>query len=285
MHEQLLDPSRITAHVLRALNTAGPAQRIFDASPADPPATASAVLLLLSACRNGSDRGQETCLVLNKRSSQVRQAGDLCCPGGSVSPRFDGCAARLLRWPFFPLGRWPFWKHWRRERPRQARWLALCLAAALREGFEEMRLNPLRVRFLGPLPPQRLELFRRLIFPLAAWTPSSRRYRPNWEVQRVVTLPLRHLLDPGRYVRCEMRGAPLRPGLSHGRIHPAFQLDPGSGGEILWGATYRIVLSFLQAVFGFTPPAPESVPLFNVLLGEDYLTGRRAQVAAAARSG
>ncbi|MFO7706798.1 MAG: hypothetical protein R6V84_01405, partial [Desulfobacterales bacterium] len=176
MHQCRLDPSRITAHVLQALNSAGPEQRVFDHAPADT-AAVSAVLLLLSACRNGSGRGQETCLVLNKRSSQVRQPGDLCCPGGSVSPRFDGWAARLLRWPLLPLGRWPFWGRWRRERPREARWLALCLATALRESFEEMRLNPLRVKFLGPLPPQRLELFRRLIYPLAAWAPGPRHYR------------------------------------------------------------------------------------------------------------
>ncbi len=279
MQAWLQDPSRLTAHIVQALNAAGLEQPFFDPAPADP-AAASAVLLLLSACRHGSDRGVETCLVLNKRSRRVRQPGDLCCPGGSVSPRFDGCAARLLQWPFLPLGRWPFWGRWRRERPREAHWLALCLATALREGFEEMRLNPLRVSFLGPLPPQRLELFRRLIYPLAAWAPGPQRYRPNWEVQRVVTIPLRHLLDPGHYVRCEMQVEPPRPEPLPSRIHPAFRLGPGGGAEILWGATYRIVVSFLQAVFGFTPPAPERLPLVNAHLGEDYLTGRGAHARA-----
>ncbi len=278
MQAWLHDPPRLMAHVLRTLNAAGPPESGFDPAPAEP-AVASAVLLLLSACRNGPDRAREVCLVLNKRSRQVRQPGDLCCPGGSLSPRVDGCAAHLLRWPFLPLARWPFWRRWRRERPREARWLALCLAAALREGFEEMRLNPLRVRFLGPLPPQRLEFFRRLIYPLAAWTPGPQRYRPNREVQRVVTIPLRHLLDPQRFVRCETWVEPARPGPSpsSGRIHPAFRLDSGGGVEILWGATYRIVISFLKAVFGFTPPAMESVPSVRLRLGAAYLAGRGAE--------
>jgi hypothetical protein len=284
MQERLLDPSRTAAHVLHALNAAGPAQRVFE-HPAADPAAASAVLLLLSACRSGSAPGRESCLVLNKRSLRVRQPGDLCCPGGSVSPRVDGWAARILAWPFLPLGRWPFWGRLRRERPRQAHWLALCLATALRESFEEMRLNPLRVQFLGPLPPQRLELFRRLIYPLAAWAPGPGRYRPNWEVQRVVTIPLRRLLDPGAYVRCDLQPESPYAGSAPRRIPPAFRLDAGGGTEILWGATYRIVVGFLQAVFDFTPPAPESLPLVGLRLGEGYLAGRAAPASAAGRSG
>jgi hypothetical protein len=187
--------------------------------------------------------------------------------------------ARLLRWPFLPLGRWSLWGRWRRERPHEARWLALCLATALRESFEEMGLNPLRVRLLGPLPPQRLELFARLIYPLAAWVPGPLHYRLNREVQRVVTIPLRHLLDPRHYVRCTVQMEPLHP--APGRTHPAFRLNSGGGDEILWGATYRIVTSFLQAVFGFTPPAPESLPLVSARLGDDYLIGRRRGVFTA----
>lgn len=279
MQAWLQAPSRLTAHVRQALNAAGRRPPGFDPAPADR-AAASAVLLLLSACRSGSEGRREACLVLNKRSGRVRQPGDLCCPGGSVAPRFDGWTARLLPWPFLPLGRWPFYGRWRRERPREARWLALCLAAALREGFEEMGLNPLRVRFLGPLPPQRLELFRRWIYPLAVWTPGPKRYRPNWEVQRVVTLPLRHLLDPARYVRCDLQLEPPRRGPATGRIQPAFRLESEEGAEILWGATYRIVLDFLQAVFGFTPPAPERLPLVGARLGEGYFAGRGTAAGA-----
>ena len=41
----------------------------------------------------------------------------------------------------------------------------LLFAASIRESFEEMGLNPFGVQFLGPLPPQRLVMFHREIFP------------------------------------------------------------------------------------------------------------------------
>ncbi|RPJ72426.1 MAG: hypothetical protein EHM15_09300 [Desulfobacteraceae bacterium] len=277
MDDRLTDPSRLTAHILGRLNHNG-LERCGGGHPATDRLAASAVLLLLSTCRSGPGPSSEICLVLNQRSPQVRQPGDLCCPGGSVAPRVDGALARLLAWPFLPLGRWPFWRHWRRERPQAARFLALCLATALRESFEEMRLNPLGVRFLGPLPPERLELFRRRIYPLVAWTPASHRYRPNWEVQRVVSVPLRELLDPQRYVRLAVRleTPPPGPVPVKERIHPAFHLTPGAGTEILWGATYRIVANFLECVFDFTPPDLERLPQVSTRLGKAYLAGRPA---------
>lgn len=277
MDERLKDPLRLTEHILGRLNRNG-LERWGAEHPAAEPLSASAVLLLLSTCRSGAGRSSEICLVLNQRSPRVRQPGDLCCPGGSVSPRLDGVLARLIAWPFMPLGRWPFWRDWRRERPPAARFLALCLATALRESYEEMGLNPLGVRFLGPLPSERLELFRRRIHPLAAWTRTARRFRPNWEVQRVVRVPLRDLLDPHRYVRLAVRLEPTHAGPAEAaeRIHPAFRMPAGGGTEILWGATFRIVAGFLQFVFDFTPPALEGLPQVSTQLGNAYLAGKPA---------
>jgi hypothetical protein len=282
MDPLLDDPARLSRRLIERLHALGREQCLFDHVEADS-SCASAVLLLLSPCRRGA---RQTCLVLNQRSQQVPQPGDLCCPGGSVAPRIDGLLARLLRLPPLPLGRWPHWRHWRRERPREAERLARCLAAALREGFEEMGLNPLGVRFLGPLPPQRLVLFRRLIFPMAAWSPAPRRYRTNWEVERVVAIPLGRLLDPRRYVRCEVRleapGAPDAPA----RILPGFRLDGGEDEGILWGATFRIVAGFLQAAFGFTPPAVDGLPAVRIRLDAAYLNGRGARpLTTAAKQG
>ncbi|HSM74653.1 MAG TPA: hypothetical protein VK852_08460, partial [Desulfobacterales bacterium] len=77
--------------------------------------------------------------------------------------------------------------------------IALLLAAALREGFEEMRLNPLGVEFLAPMQAQRLVLFQRVIYPLVGWVPRQRRFIPNWEVDKIVRIPLAALLDPVNY--------------------------------------------------------------------------------------
>ncbi len=279
--QYLSDPERLMPHVRRALWAHAEGRPVFDTAAADLSA-ASAVLLLLGYCDEaaGSTSG-DICLILNKRSVRVRQPGDLCCPGGSVSPRFDFFAARLLELPFFPLQRWPCWRRWRRERPMEARWLSLYLATGLRESFEEMRLNPLRVRFLGPLPHHRLVLFRRLIYPLVAWVPHQQKFRINWEVQTIVKIPLRSLLDPSRYIRYRLR---LETAKGAGAVadasdHPGFCPAGAHCGELLWGATYRIAMGFLKAVFDFTPPPLEALPVIDGRLDTAYLTGERRPAA------
>jgi hypothetical protein len=273
----LADPERLMPLIRRALWAHAEGTPIFDTAAADL-AAASAVLLLLGRYAGAGDApAGEICLILNKRSARVRQPGDLCCPGGSVSPRFDYFVARLLGMPFFPLQRWPCWPRFRRERPLEARWLRLYLATGLRESFEEMRLNPLRAHFLGPLPHHRLVLFRRLIYPLVAWVPHQRRFRLNREVQRIVRVPLRSLLDPSRYIcyRLSMEPVPGAGSIADTSDHPGFRLSGAHNGELLWGATYRIATGFLKAVFDFTPPPLSALPVIDGRLGWGYLTGER----------
>jgi hypothetical protein len=270
---KLTDSRQIISHIQMALAAHADRRTIYEADASELPAT-SAVLLLIGT-RLAADGRNDICLILNKRSRQVRQPGDLCCPGGSVYPPIDFRTARLLGLPMLPLGRWPYWRSWRRRRPFESRWLALYLATSLRESFEEMRLNPFRIRFLGPLEPQRLILFRQLIYPLAAWIPFQKWFRPNWEVERIVSIPLRSLLDPKQYVRYRLTMALSRcPGdATQTREHPAFRFMAAYGTELLWGVTYRIIMSFLKCVFGFAAPAAEDLPLVQGQLGESYLTG------------
>jgi hypothetical protein len=272
----LSDHARLAARITQAL--AGRAEKTETyGRVAEDFATASAVLLLIGPCGAAPGRPEEVCLILNKRSARVRQPGDLCCPGGSVSPRIDFFLGRLLGLPLSPLGRWPLWRRWRRQRPIEARWLALFLATGLREAFEEMRLNPLRARFLGPLPQHRLVLFRRSIYPLAAWVSARAAFRPNWEVQSVVRIPLRQLLDPEGYVRYRLKMA-WNGSSASGQTpsdYPGFRFRDAAGQEVLWGATYRIVTIFLETVFDFAPPPLESLPVVEGHLGDVYLTGER----------
>jgi 8-oxo-dGTP pyrophosphatase MutT (NUDIX family) len=272
----LSNPTGLIPRVVEALHAHAPAAPLFGDMAGDL-AASSAVLLLIGRCVPGEGNPGEACLVLNKRSSAVRQPRDLCCPGGSVYPRVDFPAARVLSLPGGPLRRWPFWRDWRRQRPIEARWLALYLATALREAFEEMRLNPLRVRFLGPLPHQRLALFRRVIYPLAAWAAPPERFKPNWEVERIVRIPLRSLLSPENYVRYELTLAVPAgsPGPEPVRVLPGFRWQAPHGTELLWGATYRIAMTFLKIAFGFAPPETEHLPRVAGRLTESYLAGER----------
>ena len=236
----------------------------------------SVVLFLLSASRCSPGCSPEPCLILNKRSVRVPQPGDLCCPGGGIEPRFDRFAAHLLRLPLSPLRQWPHYRTWQAETPRRAARLRLLMAAALREGVEEMRLNPLGVRFLGGLPPEHLVMFKRTIVPLVAWVARQQHFRPNWEVERIVRIPLRTLLVPDGYMALHLR---MEGGNAEGREtkaseFPAFRFRSLNGTEVLWGATYRITMNFMEQVFGFQPPEHANGTAIEKRLTAEYLTGK-----------
>ncbi|KPJ78193.1 MAG: hypothetical protein AMJ54_05070 [Deltaproteobacteria bacterium SG8_13] len=236
---------------------------------------ASAVLFLLGCSCSPSGRATaEPCLILNKRSAKVRQPGDLCCPGGSIAPRLDPLLAVLLRLPGSPLLRWEHWPALHRRQPLQSRKLALLFATGLRESAEEMRLNPLGVKLLGPLQPENLVMFQRTIYPLVCWVSKQKRFFPNWEVERIVSIPIRELLDPSRYVRFRLRiDVPAASARVNGTRNFACFLHHRRDGRTdrLWGATFRITMEFLDVVFGFHPPPLESLPTVEGKIDENYI--------------
>ncbi len=155
--------------------------------------------------------------------------------------------------------------------------VAIIWATGLRESFEEMKLNPFGVRFLGPLPPQSLVMFKRTIYPVVGWINRQKRFFPNWEVEKVVHVPLKDLLNPsyyGRY-RLLLRHNTGQRQTASVQDYPCFRLQAPNDGEILWGATYRITLGFLQRIFGFEPPAFETLPAVQGVLDQTYLTGQK----------
>jgi hypothetical protein len=237
--------------------------------------TTSAVLLPLKEYCGGEGCVLEPCMVFNKRSQKVRQPGDLCFPGGRTSLRLDPYIAKLLPLPFLPLARWPHWSTWREQRPGQARRLALLLATSLRESLEEMRLNPLGVKFLGPLPSQSLTMFRRVIYPLVVWINRQNRFFPNWEVEKIVYIPLRNLLNPEYYACYRVRFDTGEGNAQAGTTQdfPCFLHQNQNEKEVLWGATYRIAMVFIELVFGFKPPEMKSLPVLRGTLGESYYNG------------
>jgi hypothetical protein len=236
----------------------------------------SVVLFLLGVSERVPKGSQEPCLILNKRSARVPQPGDLCCPGGGIEPRVDRIAAHLLRLPLPTLKQWPQYRSWRAEAPRRAARLRLLMAAALREGLEEMRLNPLRVRFLGVLPPEHLVMFNRTIVPLVAWVHRQNHFHLNWEVERIVRIPLSALLTPKGYITLRLQMGERDAGRKSisGRDFPAFRFFSQKGTEVLWGATYRMTIHFLQQVFGFDPPELTGGTTVEKQLTADYLTGK-----------
>lgn len=272
MDESMKMSSDLIPHIMRKLIERNWNEPLYPRN-AKEPLIASAVLFLLGDdCRGNSP---EPCVVLNKRSRMVKQPGDLCFPGGRIALRLDAWLSRFLRLPLTPLTRWPYWSQWRSRKRHEAGSLELLLATSLRESLEEMRLNPFGVRFLGPLPPQELRIFHRVIYPMVAWVKRQRRFFLNWEVERIVYVPIADLLNPDAYARYRLRYETdfRHPMHAKTQDYPCFIHPTEEGPEILWGATYRIVMDFLDILSGFAPPPMDSLPLVRGVLDREYLRG------------
>lgn len=211
-------------------------------------------------------------LLLNKRSEKVRQPGDLCFPGGGTSP-LDAILAKFQKLPIGHLKKWPEWKNRQTKKGAWEMPLARLLTTSLREAYEEMRLNPFGVSFLGPLPAQQLVMFKRTIYPMVGWLTHQKRFKPNWEVDRIVSIPLENFFDRSLYGRYRLSWKQDGRHPSSGGDFPCFKVIDNAHHDILWGATFRITMSFLEICFDFKPPPFEDLPIFSNHLENNYFTG------------
>ncbi|NLJ27028.1 MAG: CoA pyrophosphatase [Deltaproteobacteria bacterium] len=278
------NPSLLQSHILSVLQKNCNGKSLFQVEGCKGVASSSVMLLLgEQVVREGAP--PEVCVILNKRSSMVPQPGDLCCPGGTVEKSLDPYLAKLLWLPGSPLFRWPYWEQFRSEQPQRARLMSLLLAAGLRESWEEMRLNPLFTRFMGPLPAQCLLLFHRIIHPMVGWVSWQKKFVPSWEVEKVVSIPLRSLFNRFQYARYRLYVPKSLEKEFHGGTKDfACFLYPHQGEtEILWGVTYKIVTYFMDLLFGFKPPSMDRLPLVPGVLDENYMNGRQSASIFSAR--
>lgn len=192
----------------------------------------------------------EYAFVLNKRSDRVLQPGDLCCPGGGMDRRLDRMLARLLAWRLIPSARSEALRRVLRSPGQERAAFLYFFAGVLRESWEEMRLPPWKVEYMGALPTHRMPSFPRIIFPVVGRLRGAWKPRPNWEVERVLRLPLRSFFDPESYAICRMKlpeSVGERLGADHWEV-PCLVVEHPEGTEILWGATFRILMGFMGRV-------------------------------------
>lgn len=235
----------------------------------------SAVLVTLASIGLAPDAVREPCLVLTKRSQKVRQPGDLCFPGGGVGT-LDTALAWLQRLPLTPLAKWAAHAREQNRTMTLNDQLPLLLTTSLRESWEEMRLNPLRVSFLGPLPAQQLVMFKHTVHPMVGWIRGPKRFKPNWEVERIVSVSLRQLMDKRNYGRYRLEFQENVAGPRPRTDYPCFISENNGRREILWGVSYRITMQFLSVVFDFTPPESEKLPVIRRYLDKGYFNGTPA---------
>jgi 8-oxo-dGTP pyrophosphatase MutT (NUDIX family) len=106
---------------------------------------------------------------------------------------------------------------------------------ALREAEEELGLTPDAVEIVGALPPTPTIVTNYVIYPFVGMIEPGRTFRPNpIEVDAVVEVALRDLVVGFERKRLIRRGVPIRT--------DTYTVD----GNLIWGATARIVRSLLE---------------------------------------
>jgi len=235
---------------------------------------AGVLIPLFFTAGQSTDDG-ELSFLLSKRSAAVSQSGDLSGPGGKLEPFWD----RLLRF-FIARGVPPLMRGNARmyagKRGKAAfDTITLFLANAVRESWEEIRLNPFNLRFLGPLPPRNLLMFTKTIFPMVGLIEKKWGFRPNREVDKLVEIPLDAFYHEENYGLFSIRSPEdVADRAENERSFPCLiHTDDDGEEEILWGATFGIIMSFLGIVFDLPQIHPEKI--ITKPLHPDYLGGNR----------
>lgn len=254
-------------------------QHIQKTSALSSPYQAAGVLLLLYfqphtvMGENGSDGFY---FRLIKRSQRVSQAGDLGCPGGILRETLDSFIKRLIKSGLIPILDNGAGALAKKRDIQTYDIITLFLANAVREAWEEIRLNPFHISFLGPLPSYSLHLYKRIIFPLVCFVNFSYRFRPNYEIERIVDIPVSAFFREDNYGK-------IIPEVDEGLRLPAeeFQakpcliyVDDDDRENVLWGATFSIVTRFLKIVFDFKTPEWQNKRTVIKTLNRDYLMGK-----------
>lgn len=109
--------------------------------------------------------------------------------------------------------------------------------AALREAEEELGLNPSEVELLGALPSVHTHVSGILIVPFVGLLHRDPLFTPNAaEIADVLAFPLSELADVGGEREWEWEGRRFQTYV--------YEL----GGNVIWGATARVLRSFIQIV-------------------------------------
>jgi 8-oxo-dGTP pyrophosphatase MutT (NUDIX family) len=225
--------------------------------------------------REGNNSGRYV-LILNKRSKNVRQPGDLCAPGGGTHPLLDSLSGKLLRLGLLPGTRGQgFVLAKSRGKPISEKVLLL-LANALRESWEELRLSPFNVEFLGPLPTYRLRQRTWIIFPMVGRVKHRWKPKLSWEVEKIVSIPLETFSRPENYAiySLEVGGNHITQGIPNPWEFPCLVYKENGEEEILWGATFEVIQTFFKIVFNFSFPPPDGQRIVHRPLAPNYFSGR-----------
>ena len=214
--------------------------------------------------------------LLSKRSKNVQQPGDLCAPGGGIHPFLDSLSGKLLRFGLVPGIHGPGSAFAQSRGKAIYEQILFLLGNALRESWEELRLSPFNVEFLGPLPTYRLRHRSWVIFPMVGRVKHYWKPKLSWEVEKVISIPLEEFFRPTSYAVCSMEvpGNLIAQGIPNPWEFPCLVHKEDGEEEILWGATFEVIRTFFEIVFDFSFPAPDKQRVIQRPLVSNYLSGR-----------
>lgn len=220
----------------------------------------------------------EFIFLLSKRSAAVPQSGDLSGPGGKLEPFLDRFLSFFIVHGFPPLLGGDALMYARERGKIAFDRIALFLANAVRESWEEIRLSPFNVRFLGPLPSYRLHLFTKTIFPMIGLVEKEWKFHLSREVDKMVEIPLKAFYNKESYGFFSIRSPDDTAGGTEDEWKFPCLIHKNIKGEeeVLWGATFNIIMSFLDIAFDFTLPEIQPERIITKTLYPDYLTGNRS---------
>ena len=245
-----------------------------------PESCAGGGILLPVYFREDRDRGEKETgqyvFCLSKRSKDVQQAGDLCAPGGGIHWFWDSITEKLIKFGLLPGFRGPGLNLAKRRGGPTYEKILFFFGNALRESWEELRLSPFNVEFLGPLPTYSLQSRRWIIFPLVGRVKHAWEAKLSWEVERIVSIPLEAFFQPANYAvySLEVPEELIAQGIPNPWEFPCLVHEEGGKEEILWGATYKVIQTFFQIVFDFSFPPPEARRVIHKPLAATYFSGR-----------
>jgi 8-oxo-dGTP pyrophosphatase MutT (NUDIX family) len=205
---------------------------------------------------------------LIKRSVRVSQPGDLSFPGGMLSPFKDHILKYLISSGIIPLMKNNRHLVINKRDHNNTRLMTLFLASAIREAWEEVRMNPFNLIYLGTLPTYTLKMFHRVIFPSVCFLKSESCYRMNEEVDSIIDIPLSAFFIELNYYRLHIE----LPHISDHKEEFPCLLFKDKNGEVhvLWGATFFLIMNFLHIVWNFQHPSIPPERLIKKTLLPEY---------------
>jgi 8-oxo-dGTP pyrophosphatase MutT (NUDIX family) len=246
-------------------------QQIKDSGKTGVNQLGAGVVLLLSY-KETSHGKAEYVFQLIKRSNNVSQAGDISCPGGMLHPITDQIFSNVLTTGLIPSLHNQILHATAEKDQASIKLIRLFLTNAIREAWEEIGLSPFNFVFLGALPCYSLKLFARTIFPLVCLTVKPFEFKLSSEVDKIIEIPISSFYESSNYASLEIETS-SGDNASGNNQFPCILISDNQGGqEILWGATFNIIMNFLRIISDNSLPFPSSTRTIKKILTKSYIS-------------